>query len=168
MAITIVFGAGQAGFAQAVVPTAKIPAAVAGDSPKMTALMQSIAIELKKLRLELLEERCERQQTKLAEVEHELELVRNQQRELEEEQNSEAREATEIDSQLGQSGLSSQQREELEARKADLLATGPSRFGSSEVALAQRETQVRERVALEQQHIQFLVQQAQELAPNKN
>src|SRR5277367_1259081 len=91
LAITVVLGAGQAGFAQAVAPDARVPDAVAGDSPKMTALMQSIAIELKKLRLELLEERCERQQTKLAEVEHELELVRNQQRELEEEQNSEAR-----------------------------------------------------------------------------
>jgi hypothetical protein len=157
---------GQFSWAQTAASPQVASQTVSADS-KLAAWMQSIALELRALRLELLEERCERQQARLREVERELELVHNQQRELEEEQSAEAQQTTEIDAHLAQSNLSSQEREDLQSEKSDLLAAGQARFGSSRVALSQREAQVRERITIEQQRVQFLAQQAQKLQPDK-
>jgi len=154
----------QTCLAQSADPIAPKPAAP-GESQNVPAWLHYIALELKKIRLELIEERSEKRQAGLSDLEHELQLIRDQQREIEEEQSAEAREPTEIDSQLAQPGISKEQREELEARKADLLAAGPSRFTGPRAALAQREAQARERIAAEQQRIQILAQQAQDLAP---
>jgi hypothetical protein len=154
----------QTCLAQEASPIAPKPA-TASESQKLAGWLQYIALELKKIRLELIEERCEKQQTGLSNLERELQLIRDQQREMEEEQNAEVREPVEIDSQLAQPGLSKEQREELEARKADLLSAGPSRFAGARSALAQREAQVRDRIAGEQQRIQQLARQAQALAP---
>jgi predicted O-linked N-acetylglucosamine transferase (SPINDLY family) len=150
-------------FAQTVSPIA--PKQVqTGLSQNVSAWLQYIALELKKLRLELIEERCEKQHSRLSNLERELQLIGDQQREIEEEQNAELREPIEIDSQLAQPGISKEQREELEARKADLLAAEPSRFVASRLALAQREDEARKRIAVEQQRMQVLVQQAQNLS----
>jgi hypothetical protein len=140
-------------------------AAATSESQNLSAWLQYITLELKKIRLELLEERYQKQQTGLSQLERELQLIRDQQREIEEEQNAEGREPIEIDSQLAQPGISKEQREELEARKADLLAGGSSRFAGPRSALSQREAQARELITIEQQRIQLLAQQAQDLAP---
>jgi hypothetical protein len=152
----------QPSFAQTATP---IPPkqAETDSSQNVSAWLQYIALELKKLRLELIEERCDAQQGRLSSLERELQLIRDQQREIEEEQNAELREPTEIDSQLAQPGISKEQREELEARKADLLGAEPSRYAASRLALAKREDEARQRVAVEQQRMQVLVQQAQNL-----
>jgi hypothetical protein len=72
----------------------------------------------------------------------------------------------EIEGQLAQVTLAKEEREELQSRRTDLLdGTSSSRFGSAQAALAQRETQVRERIALQQRRIQLLMQRAQELEP---
>ena len=153
----------QTCLAQPTEPIAPKPAAK-GEPQNLAAWLQYITLELKKIRLELIEERCEKQQTVLSDLEGELQHIRDQQREMEEEQNAEVREPIEIDSQLAQPGISNEQREELEARKAELLASGPSRFAGPRSALAQREAQARERIAIEQQRIQLLSKQAQDFA----
>ena len=149
---------------QAVGPTPTSPAAT-GESQNLSAWFQYIALELKKIRLELIEERCEKHQTRLSDLERELQRIHNQQRDLEEEQKAEVTEPHQIDAQLAQPGLSKEQREELEARKAEVLATGPSRFARAQAALSQRETQAREHIAIQQHRIQLLANQAQDLAP---
>jgi hypothetical protein len=154
----------QTCLAQAAKPIAPKPA-TPSESQNLSGWLQYIALELKKIRLELIQERYEKQQTGLSDLERELQLIRDQQREIEEEQNAEAREPVEIDSQLAQPGISKEQREELEARKADLLSAGLSRFAGPRSALAQREAQVRERIAGEQERIQRLARQAQDPAP---
>ena len=65
------------------------PKPAATESQKLSGWLQYIALELKKIRLELIEERYEKQQTGLSDLERELQLVRDQQREMEEEQKKE-------------------------------------------------------------------------------
>lgn len=150
--------------AQTVGPIPAMPEKGSGPQ-NLSAWLQYVALELKNLRLELIEERREKQQAGLAALERELQLIRDQQKDLDEQQNAESREPMEIDVQLTQPDLSKARREELEARKADLLVAGPSRFASPQSALARREADARERIALQQQRLQLLAQEAQNLAP---
>ena len=81
----------QTCLAQPADPIAPKPPAT-GESQNLSAWIRYITLELKKIRLELMEQRYEKQQAGLSELEHELQLIRDQQHEIEEEQNAEVRE----------------------------------------------------------------------------
>lgn len=138
--------------------------ATSGSAANQVAWLQYISAELRRVHIELLEQRRDLQQAKMQDLERELDAVRNQQQQLQEEQNSQTQQAADIEAQLVQPSLTKAEHEELEARRADLLALSPSRFGSVHNALAQRETRARERLALQEERVRALDQQLRELS----
>lgn len=138
-----------------------------GGSNTQVAWLQYIASELRRMRVELLEDRREIQQTRMQELQRDVETVQSQQQRLDEEQRSQTQQAAEIESQLSQSNLTKAEREELEARKADLLNISPARYATSQAALAQREARARDRLAQQQQRLRLVEQQLRELAPTE-
>jgi hypothetical protein len=131
------------------------------------AWLQYISAELRRLHLEILEDRRELQKGKVQDLQNELEAIQSQQHQLQEEQRSETQQATETEGELGQSSLSKAEREELEARRAELQALSPTRFAGAQNALTQREARVRERLALQEQRVRAIEQQLHELSPDK-
>ncbi len=116
------------------------------------------------LHMELIQDRREVEQRKMQDLERELETIQAQQRQIQAEQSSQGQQAGEIEVQLQQTSLSKPERDELEAQRAELLNTPPSRFGAAQNALAQREARVRERLALEDDRMQALERQLRQLS----
>lgn len=144
------------------------PASVSGNAASQVAWIQYLAAELRRLQIELLEDRRDLQQARLQDLERDLESIQTRQQEIQEEQRSQTQRAAEIDGQLLQSNLSNPERAELEAQKADLLAQSPARFGTAQSALTQQETRARERLALQEQRVRAIDRQISELsAPPK-
>lgn len=131
------------------------------------AWLQFISAELRRVHLEILEDRREIQQGKIQDLQHELQTIQGQQHQLQEEQRAEAQQATETEGELSQASLSKAEREELEARRADLQSLSPTRFVGAQNALAEREARVRERLALQTQRIRAIEQELSELSPDK-
>ena len=126
--------------------------------------LRYIAAELRRVHLEVLEDRREIEQNAKQGLERELDSIHSRQNELQQEQGSEVQQAADIEAQLSQSGLSASEREELEARRTDLLSLSPSRFGTAQNALVQKETRLRERLAQQERRIQSIDQQLGELS----
>ena len=139
--------------------------AAAPSAGNQLAWLQYISAELRRMHLEILEDRREIQQGKIQYLQHELETIQSQQHQLQEEQRSESQQAVETEGDLNQTSLSKAEREELEARRADLQALSPNRFVGAQNALTQREARVRERLALQEQRIRAIEQQLHELSP---
>ena len=133
-----------------------------GDSPTQLAWLQYISSELRKIHLELLEQRRELQQAKLESVQRDLESIQAQQHELQDEQRAQAQQAVEVEEQLGQSTLTQAERDELQSQKAELAAS-PTRFGSAENALTLREARAREGLAIQEQRVREIDRQLREL-----
>lgn len=135
-----------------------------GNAANQMAWIQYIAGELRRIHMELLEDRRDFQQAKLQDLEREIDTVRTQQQQVQEEQRSQTQQAVEIEGRLVQASLSNQERAELEEQRADLLAQSPSKFGSVQNALAQREARARERLALQEQRVRAIDRQIRELS----
>lgn len=142
-------------------PAADLPP---GCAANVTAWLPYLASELHKVHLALLEDRREIQQAKIQDLERELQAVQTQQHQLQEEQSSQAQQAADIEAQLLQSSLTKAEREELEGRRADLLAIPPSGLASVQNALAQREARARERLALQEQRVRAIDRQLDQLS----
>jgi hypothetical protein len=131
------------------------------------AWLQYISAELRRVHLEILEDRREIQQGKVQDLQRELEAIQGQQHQLQEEQRVEGQQAVETESELSQASLSKPERDELEARKADLQALSPTRFVGAQNALTQREARVHERLALQEQRVRAIEQELRALSPEK-
>lgn len=148
--------------------SADAPAAAASPSAaNQLAWLQYISAELRRMHLEILEDRREIQQGKIQDLQRELETIQSQQHQLQEEQRSESQQAVETEGELSQASLSKAEREELEARRADLQTLSPTRFVGAQNALTQREARVRERLALQEQRVRAIEQQLHELSSDK-
>ena len=77
------------------------------------AWLQYISAELRRVHLEMLEDRREMQQGKIQDLQRELEAIQGQQHQLQEEQRSESQQAVETEGELSQASLSKAEREEL-------------------------------------------------------
>jgi hypothetical protein len=135
----------------------------AGSPEYLAAWLPHIAAELRQLHLELLEDRQDILQAKLKDLGLELQIIHSQQQQ---EQRTHVQELAEIEAQLSLSTLSESERNDLDNRRTELLAS-PDKLTNPQSTLTQRETQLRERLSLLQQRLQLLTQRAQELAPGR-
>lgn len=133
---------------------------------RLTPWLQSITADVRKLRLEMLEDRRELLAARIKDIEDELQVIQSRQRELLGEQQSRTQQVSEIESQLAQAPLSKQEREELEATEKDLLAGSPGMPAAVLAQLAQREALARERLAQQEQRLQSVDRQVRQLAPS--
>ena len=133
-----------------------------GDSPTQLAWLQYISSELRNVHRELLEQRRDLQLAKFESLQRDLESIQAQQRQLQDEQRAQAQQAAEVEAQLGQGTLTQAERDELQSQRVE-LAVSPTRFGSAENALTQREAHARESLAIQEQRVQELDRQLREL-----
>ena len=124
------------------------------------AWLQHLAAELAQVRRELQEERIEKQEAKVKGLERELEQVRAARRDNEEQVRMQAQEIARLDQQLLASTLPAEERSQIEAVRADLLARRPSAPADPE----RQDAEAAERLANEQRRLQKLKEVANALA----
>jgi chromosome segregation ATPase len=126
-------------------------------------LLQQLAAEVRKLRSELLEQRLENHELKIALLKNELEQERARQQQLEEEERTLNQEDAEAEKQLGQAELIVADREQLEATKSE-LARRLERLRSEQQKSAERKTQLLELLERAEQQRQTLLERARKFA----
>jgi hypothetical protein len=125
--------------------------------------LQAILSELRKIRIELVQYQWEIQQIKMPELERKLQDIQSERTQTEEEQREQGAEISSITAQLAEPSLGKEERQELEARKANLVASAPMRFQTRQMSLSQREAEARERLARENERARQLLERAREL-----
>jgi hypothetical protein len=129
------------------------------ETNRVLAWLQYLAAELTQVRLELHEERIEKQEAKVQALERALEQIRAARRDNEQQELMQARELARIDQQLA-STLSAEERSQIEALRADLLARKPSAPADP----GRHDAEAAERLANEQRRLQKLKEVANALA----
>lgn len=135
---------------------------VSPDSESATIDLKQVLLELKALRLEVLQERVEHQETKIALLERELQQTQVEQQRLGTYENSLYLEIAEVDKDLAQS-TSVEGRTELENTRIELTGNRMNRLRGKRQASTQREAELTERLRQEQQQLQELQKKAEKL-----
>ena len=130
------------------------------ETNHVLAWLQYLAAELAQVRRELHEERIEKQEAKVQALESTLEQIRAARRDNEQQGLMLARELARIDQQLLASPLSAEERSQIEAFRADLLARKPSAPADP----GRHDAEAAERLAHEQRRLQKLKEVANALA----
>ncbi len=125
-----------------------------------TTLLAQLTVEVRKLRLDLLEQRLENQELKIAQLKRELEQVRVEQQEVQEKEQGLRQGIADLEKQLTESTLSATDREQLEAAKAGLVGNTLPRVRTEQQRIAEREAEVRERLERAEQEWQVLLDRA--------
>jgi len=127
------------------------------QSPEQPAL-RILIVELKKLRLEVIEQRLESQQENTRRLERELQQIRRDELQLEEEERARAHALKQTDQQLAQSELTAEERQELEANRATFISGGLQDSGKS--SLDQRRNEVTQELNQARRDRQQLLERA--------
>ena len=129
-------------------------------------LMQCIvdlAAEVTHLRLELLEQRLERQELVIAQLHGQAETVNAEQQRVEELERSGAREVAELDERLIRTGVGEEERKQLEQLRIMAMTSGQQYLSARRASIAQDETKINQQLKREQQKLQSLVDSATRL-----
>jgi hypothetical protein len=124
--------------------------------------LKQILLELKTLRLEVLQQRLEHQEMKVALLERELQQTQLEQQRLGTFENSLYLEIAEVDKDLAQS-TSNDERAELENTKAELTGDRMNRLRGRRQVSGQRESELTERLKRERLQLQELLKKAEKL-----
>jgi hypothetical protein len=128
-----------------------------------TALLRQLMQEVKALKLEVYKLQLELQRGKIAQLEGELQQARSDQERLGGRESEFKQEIAEMEQQLGQETLTAEERMELEAAKASLLARRPAWLQVEQQRIAEQEAEVLKRLEQERQRWQELVEKGKEL-----
>lgn len=143
-------------------------AAASGSACKAEALptLQSLWLEVRTLRAELLADRRVLHQSKAEEFEKQLSAVAAQRQQLDLQQASRTGQLTAVETQLGKPDLEKNERDELEAEKAQLVDTRTDPSDALRNSLSQREARLRGLLSAEEQNLLALEQLARQLSVN--
>jgi hypothetical protein len=140
--------------------TANAQEAGAADS---NAWLRHIAGELARLRVELIEHRIECRRDSLPRLENELRQVRQEQARMDAEEQNQRRELTQLEEVIGKSGDAMERSQMENARKE--LESGPiEAVRTARASAARRESELAEKLRVEQAQLEQLDQQAKRLA----
>ena len=139
---------------------------IAGDTarqetPDTIAWLRFVASELRQLRLEVLNDRIERQEARVRVLDHELQQVRNERQDGEEVQRLQEQEISQLVQRLSDPALSPDERSQLQSLRSELTVREPTERAGS----AQKEAQTGERLRQEQLRLESLRSLARSLAP---
>jgi chromosome segregation ATPase len=129
----------------------------------LTALLNQLAHEVKTLKLEVCKLQLELQREKIAQLEGELQQAQIDKERMGEREGELKQEIAAVEQHLGQATLPAEERTELEAAKAALLAHGPAKLQAEQQRIAEQEAEVLKRLEQEQQRWQELVEKGKEL-----
>jgi len=160
----------QFGQAQTTVPSRgkvassySVPDSLNNEPETQTRLLQRLTVEVRKLRSELLEQRLEAQELKLTLLKRELEQARAKQQQLEEEEQALSQEVAELDKQLSQSTLTTEDREQLETAKTELDGGRLERLRAERQKVTEQKAQLLELLVRAEQRWQELSERTREL-----
>lgn len=157
---------GLQGIRVLIVLTALAPGPVAGvelgaQSADQPALREVIS-QLRKLRLELLEQRVESQEGNILQLERELLQVRADQQRLEQQDREQADALAQLEQRLSDGSLTAEDRHELEVNRAGVISKGDG--GAARSSLDQRRAHVEQRLEQARQQLQKLIEKARQLS----
>jgi hypothetical protein len=112
---------------------------------------QSILDELRGLRIQLLLEKIERTNVRMAAIQQQLQIAESDRNAVDDLERSQAEEITESQSQLFQPGLSQEERSEIEKYRLQMMTTGASRLAERRKAVVGREAELRQQLGLQHQ-----------------
>jgi len=150
-----------AGFAQAV--DSKNPAnpgASDQQTSNLSLTVKQLAAEVKTLKAEVFKLQLELQQSKVEQLERELQEARAARRRMEERDNESQREMAALDERLSQPIFENEERIELETAKAKLMERGQPRPRVTQQQVPHQETEISRRLAREQETWQEMVEKA--------
>ena len=130
------------------------------ETGNILAWLKHLASELSAVRRELHELRIEKQEARVQAHERELQQIRDERGDREEQERMQAQELARIDQQLRAPTLTDEERAQFETLRAELLARKPSGPADS----VRREAQAAERLEHEQRRLQKLKELAHALA----
>jgi predicted nuclease with TOPRIM domain len=139
-------------------------AQTATNPPKdLVRCLIELTAEVRNLRLELLEQRLERQDQTITLLQNQVDNIRADQRRLEEQERSTARELAELNHRLSQPDINQEERTQLEHLRTMAMTTGAEHLAAKRASASQEEIKVRELLAREQRRRQTLLDTAQQL-----
>jgi chromosome segregation ATPase len=153
-----------ASFAQTVDPinTAN-PNASSQQASNLLLAVKQLAAEVKTLKTEVFKLKLELQQSKVERIEHELQEVRASKQRMDERDNESRREMAALDERLSQPIYENEERMELEAAKAKLTQSAQPRPRAGQPQISQREAELSQRLAREQETLQEMIEKAGKL-----
>jgi predicted nuclease with TOPRIM domain len=134
------------------------------ETASVLAWLQFVGAELRELRREMLQDRLERQQSRVGDLERELEQVRLERQQGEELQRSQAQEMQSLEQRLRDPAVPAEERAQLEAFRAEISTRGPAVHSTA----LQKEAQITDRLRHEQVRLQSLLQLERLLTPPTN
>jgi hypothetical protein len=120
--------------------------------------LQQLSAEVQTLRLELHRLQLEQQQEKLARLEREQRQARESKQRLAERESELNQDLAECERQLGQTALSAEERQQLEAARAEIVGDKLGSLREEQERIAQRETELNQQIEQGQQRLQELLQ----------
>lgn len=114
--------------------------------------------ELRGLRIELLHEKIERANARVAELERQLRTAESDRLRAGQLERSQAEQLAEFQNQLSQRGLTPESRSEIEKQRTQLVTTGAARLADRVAAASRRDGELRDQLGREQQSLQRFVE----------
>jgi hypothetical protein len=127
------------------------------DDGELRAILKQLIAELASLRIELRQQRLERQQLIISNLENDIRQVQVEKMKLEEREQAQGSEIAELDEHLQQPDLEPAERASLEAAKAKVLIAVPEKLRAEKAIILARERQLQDRLLREQQLRQVLL-----------
>jgi hypothetical protein len=126
-------------------------------------VVRQLAAEVKTLKTEVFKLKLELQQSKVDQLERELQAVKTTRQRMEERDNESQREAAALDERLSQPIYENEERMELEAAKAKLSQRAQPGPRPGQQQISQLETELSQRLAREQELLQEMIEKARKL-----
>jgi hypothetical protein len=120
--------------------------------------LQTILTEIRSLRIELLREKIERSEARIAEMQRTIQDVERQRTQGGDTQRSQAQEIADIEQRLAQSAVSGDDRAELETYRNQLMTAGVARVANHISSLTKQEAELRDRLNQEMRARNQLIQ----------
>lgn len=140
-------------------PVLAQPASACGEQVQL----QTLLAEVRSLRIELLQEKIERAQFRIAEIEHNIRIAETERSQASSQQRTQAQELNEIQERLTQPSLATEERTELEAYRQQMMTSAASRLAEQASSLAKREAALRDQLGQEQRQRNQLLENLRSL-----
>ena len=127
------------------------------DDTELRAVLKQLITELASLRSELKQQRLDRQQTIISNLENDIRQVQLERVNLEEQERTQGSEIAELDERLQQANIDPTERASLEAVKAKVMIAVPKRFQAEKAIILSRERELQARLLNEQRLRQALL-----------
>jgi hypothetical protein len=142
-----------------------LPASFAQQPPDASAWLQFIGLELRQLRVEMLEQRVVEETDRALQLERELAALRVEQNKRQGEEQSQKRQLAELDKDAGELSPDSLARAQMQVLKGELAASADITRGAYS-SLVAREAELNERLRSAKTRLQTIMGRLKQLGTN--